>query len=51
MTTKGKEKSKLEKKETTPAHKRNSFEKLFLIVILVLLAIFGPFTYFTYEMI
>ena len=50
MTTKTiTQKKKLE--ESTPAHKRNNIEKVLFIVILVMIAIFGPFTYLTYDMI
>jgi hypothetical protein len=37
--------------EITPTHKRNNIEKVLFVAIFVMIAIFGPFTYFTYDMI
>ena len=34
----------------TAPHKRNNFEKAFLLIIVCLIGIFAPFTYLTYEM-
>ena len=32
-------------------HKRTNFEQIFFLLILVLIGVFGPFTYLTYGMV
>jgi len=47
MTTKN---IKSQENSNKAGNRRTNFENLFLIIILVLIGIFCPFTYLTYEM-
>ena len=48
MTTKS---IKSQENSNKAGNRRTNFENLFFIIILVLIGIFCPFTYLTYEMI